>query len=532
MSNFKFTFFLIVLAAFPYWAFSTIESDSLIVDAVKRGNVQKVTKLINEGLEINKGYGEKNVSLLGLCSIFRQDSLLSVLISKGANVEYRTDGKTPLIYAAAYNSEKCANVLLNYNANINAATEDGNTAFHIAAKYRNLDVLKVLYTRGANINKKDNNGYTALDYAKKGGREEIINFLVSIGSKTYKKRFKSCYDGPFITEEDNKLNVLYLIHDSLKNKTKAKQYKVKRKGDVVNFKVYEKDNFQYNIIPVEKEKTYYSNVDKIVAIGDIHGQYERMIVSLQNSGVIDNNNKWIFGNGHLVFIGDIFDRGEKVTEALWFIYHLEQEAKKSGGKVHLLFGNHELMIFDADERYLAEKHYVLTDNTGQNYSKLFGANTILGQWLRSKNTAIKINDNIFVHAGISPKFSESKISLDSLNNSVRDFYNGKYNNYPEDYSDLILRSFGPFWYRGYFKTNRRYEKITISELDNILNQYSSNTIIVGHSEVDTLQGMLDNKVIAINIPLADKEIENQALLIENGKYYRIFNGGKQKEVIK
>jgi len=42
---------------------------------------------------------------------------------------------------------------------------------------------------------------------------------------------------------------------------------------------------------------------RILAMGDIHGQYSRMIPMLQNAGVIDENLQW--GDGHLVFIGDI-----------------------------------------------------------------------------------------------------------------------------------------------------------------------------------------------------------------------------------
>ena len=71
--------------------------------------------------------------------------------------------------------------------------------------------------------------------------------------------------------------------------------------------------------------------------------------------VIDTDLTWSFGDGHLVIVGDVFDRGPNVTECLWLIYRLEQEASAAGGAVHFLLGNHELMVMRGDLRYLNER---------------------------------------------------------------------------------------------------------------------------------------------------------------------------------
>jgi len=62
---------------------------------------------------------------------------------------------------------------------------------------------------------------------------------------------------------------------------------------------------------------HYRGVEKLAVMSDIHGQYELMRAALQNNGVINNAGDWTFGSGHLVVIGDVFDRGPQVTEALW-----------------------------------------------------------------------------------------------------------------------------------------------------------------------------------------------------------------------
>ena len=61
-------------------------------------------------------------------------------------------------------------------------------------------------------------------------------------------------------------------------------------------------------------------ITRLVALSDVHGQYDLMIRLLQANGIIDGNRDWAWGNGHLVMTGDLFDRGEHVTEAFWLLY--------------------------------------------------------------------------------------------------------------------------------------------------------------------------------------------------------------------
>ena len=82
---------------------------------------------------------------------------------------------------------------------------------------------------------------------------------------------------------------------------------------------------------------------RVVAIGDVHGAFDQFVEILQTAGLVDAKRQWIGGTTVLVQTGDVFDRGPKVREALDLLMRLEEEAKRAGGRVEALLGNHEVM---------------------------------------------------------------------------------------------------------------------------------------------------------------------------------------------
>ncbi len=83
--------------------------------------------------------------------------------------------------------------------------------------------------------------------------------------------------------------------------------------------------------------------ERIVAIGDIHGEYDGFVSILQSAGLVDDDVNWIGGETTLVQTGDIFDRGLEVFRVLDLLMRLEQEAAAAGGQVIVLVGNHDGM---------------------------------------------------------------------------------------------------------------------------------------------------------------------------------------------
>jgi hypothetical protein len=271
----------------------------------------------------------------------------------------------------------------------------------------------------------------------------------------------------------------------------------------------------------------YSGVDSIGILTDIHGNWASYSALLKNSGIIDNELNWKFGKGHLVILGDVFDRGDHVTEVFWHIYGLEIQAAKAGGKVHMILGNHETMVLANDVAYINEKYRHVESLTAIKYTELFGENTILGCWLRKQPIIMSLNNILFVHAGLSTEMVERKLSVSDINNTFRERIVGRsYEEISEDESLLFLSDEqGPVWYRGYFTDSTFCE----SRLDSILNFYEMEHIIVGHTTIRGIASVFDNKLIAIDAGIQFDET-GEMLLYKDGIFYVSDISGKRRKL--
>lgn len=276
-----------------------------------------------------------------------------------------------------------------------------------------------------------------------------------------------------------------------------------------------------------QEPDNYTNIPKIFAVSDIHGRFDTLLALLRGNGIIDDDLRWTWDTGHLVFVGDIFDRGSKMTEVLWFIYRLEKEARKAGGNVHLILGNHELLVLRNDIRYVHEKYKALTIKKLRiRMSDLYGPETELGRWLRSKNIIFKINDILFVHGGVSPKLMSEGYTIKRINSEIRNGMDVR------DYTlrfdkklTLLFGSQGPLWYRGYFSRNDN-PPATTKQIDSLLTFYEAGHIVVGHTGVETITAMYEDRVFAIETGM-NRGAPGEGLFWENNKFYMCDAAGNQ-----
>ena len=315
------------------------------------------------------------------------------------------------------------------------------------------------------------------------------------------KMLRSLTDGPYIFIQEDKL-----VEKNIVN------------GEVIS-KELAKDAFKTEF---KREKSKYRKVKKIAALSDIHGQHELAVEILTNHQIIDENQNWMYGEGHLIIVGDIFDRGPQVNETLWLLYKLEAQAKEAGGKVHVLLGNHEYLVFQHDLRYIHKKYRIVSALLKTSYTDLYGKNTVMGRWLRSKPTVVKINDNTFVHGGISKEFLEIGYNIEKINSTMSESI---------DIAEEVLDSTGisyyyfgetgPVWYRGYFNDNLPDE-----EISDILSDIYSKHIVVGHCSNETVVELYDGKVYGVDSSIKLGEY-GELLLIEGKKYYRGTKDGER-----
>ncbi len=301
----------------------------------------------------------------------------------------------------------------------------------------------------------------------------------------------------------------------------------------IEFNPYEKPDID--------ESEYHAG--KIAALSDIHGCYDHFITMLKNNLIIDQETNWSWGNGHLVLAGDVVDKGPWQTNCLWLIRKLEKQAERAGGKVHYLLGNHETALLRESAgrsdkiRTPGHKYPAIGKAIGIPYAHLFSEKSELGRWLRTKNTMVKINDNLFLHAGISNQLLEKDLTIDELNRYGRNYVDYDHwlaaDSKDREIYKLFEDYWGPYEYKGYFDDKVYKEDFSEKTVDDALSFYNCKRIIVGHSSIRNIHLRHNSKVVAIGIKLPrDGKIlddENAQMLVIKDNKLQILNiRGKQE----
>ena len=272
---------------------------------------------------------------------------------------------------------------------------------------------------------------------------------------------------------------------------------------------------------------------KLMVLSDLEGNFKAFKQFLLGNGIIDTDGRWAWGDGHLVLVGDIVDRGAQVTELLWFIRRLEHEAKSAGGEVHYILGNHEAMVMAGDLRYIHPKYEYTSKAFGMEYQDLLGPDTELGRWLRSKNAVERVGNIMFVHAGYSPQLDALELKPEEINSRIRASLGPPaWPKRDQLGPHLAWHQHGPLWYRGYFQ---KYAESwggfpTEEQIDSILKRNHVDHIVVGHTVVEDIGWLEENKrLIGVDVKWSKPE-EAEGLLFENGTLMRVDTKSKQSEL--
>ncbi len=349
-------------------------------------------------------------------------------------------------------------------------------------------------------------------------------------SKYYREAEYSGLDGPYVMNEGNDLVAYRITHGNILLKEKISRYSP-LKVEVPNesndiFHVRIKDS-------IDIAGSIYSMPSKLIAVSDIEGNFSGLYSFLVNNGVMDEKYNWIFGDGHLVLVGDFVDRGKCVTQVLWLIYSLEDKAREHGGMVHYILGNHEVMNIEGNAKYAEEKYIKLAqDISGEQqwnkaYRYLFAPNTELGAWLRKKNSIEKIGRYVFVHAGISTEMLKYSPSLETVNSTIRKNID---TNRPSDhFANFVLGSNGPLWYRGMAIEHKDEIKMDKIDFKKVLAYLNADKIVIGHTIAEDVQYDYGKQLIRIDVHHGQVKASGQTkgLLIDNGVEYKINDKGQK-----
>jgi hypothetical protein len=281
----------------------------------------------------------------------------------------------------------------------------------------------------------------------------------------------------------------------------------------------------------------WTGVDRVVAVADLHGDYDRFVFILSSPqvGILDEDLHWVAGKTHLVQLGDVMDRGPDAKKIFDLLIRLEKESAAVGGMVHVLIGNHEemnitgivldypgyvtveqfvsflpegfrkareaeyLKTISPEELQAAEKEgldvtadpklaafwrrIIGRKDPEAQKAYVLGFNDTYGDWLIQKNIIIKIDDVLYVHGGVSTGFS--KWPLRELNTVMRtelEYFQGRMRN-PQRYQrpfkpKIVYNSDSPLWFRG---LGTMSEKSAQAKVDRTLANLGARAIVVGHN---------------------------------------------------
>jgi hypothetical protein len=262
-------------------------------------------------------------------------------------------------------------------------------------------------------------------------------------------------------------------------------------------------------------------VERIVAVGDVHGDFGQFVKALRAAGVIDANENWIAGKTHLVQTGDVLDRGPDSRKVMDLLMRLEAQAAEANGAVHALIGNHEAMVLLDDWRYVHEGE---TQAFGgeEEYRQALSAKGKYGRWIRGHDAVVKINDILFAHAGITPPYA--RMTLAEINKSVREALE------KGDANGIAMDSTGPLWDRILALDD---EDLVAKDLDAVFKALGARRMVVGHT-VST-EGILtraDGRLIRIDVGLSGCYGGPAAcLVVEKGVFYEVQDGQKKPRLL-
>ena len=305
---------------------------------------------------------------------------------------------------------------------------------------------------------------------------------------------------------------------------------------------------------------------RIVAIGDLNGAYEALVDILRGTGLVSPNLSWTGGRDELVQVGDLFNRGGGAARALRLLLKLQRQARRVGGRVTVLLGNHEVMTALRHEGYCTESEYLSFATAAERRAwparvqrammrlirqrpggvvlpikprleawkiehvpgrtalrRALGPRGRLGQALRALPVTYQSGGALFVHAGLLPDWAE--LGAEGLDERARAEWAAARGNKLWSLSKGgLFRGNGPLWDRTLVRGGAQAQK----NLKRTLALFGAERMVVGHTQTASLprgqEGRISvlerGQLIGVDVGLSeDPRAPRAALIIAGSRGY-------------
>lgn len=304
-----------------------------------------------------------------------------------------------------------------------------------------------------------------------------------------------------------------------------------------------------------RAQSSWDHVAKVVVFGDLHGDYDKFHDMLTQAGLIDAHDNWSGGKVHLVQLGDVPDRMPDTRKIEDLLMRLEPQAKRAGGYVHALIGDHETMNMEYDLRYTTPGEFAAfadKDSPARRdayyervvaalkaqppaaglpvfdaayraqfdaehplgwveHQAAWSAQGAYGRWVMAHSAVIRIDDTLYLHGGLGPEYAG--FDIDAMNKAVVTALKHQ----PEIKGgphDILWNEQGPLWYRGMAQNPEGAEAANVAA---VLARYHVRHIVLGHTkQYSMVNARFDGGVILTDIAVPGGCVDPHAMLIKEG----------------
>ena len=261
-------------------------------------------------------------------------------------------------------------------------------------------------------------------------------------------------------------------------------------------------------------------VHRIVALGDIHGDWAALQSALRVAKVCDRDGRWTGGNTHVVQVGDLLDRADRTgagtdeqseSRIIRYLLALKAQAKRYNGDVHLLLGNHELMNVYGDFRYVSPLG--LKDFQGRRAEQFKPGGNMARTLACNTNMVLQIGSWLFSHAGVTIDVTE-RWTLEQINQQVRDYLLG----HGREPSSQVIDT---LWHRQYSHPR------ACSAIDRTLKAWKARNMAIGHTVQDRgINSMCNGSLWKVDVGMSNAFGRRAVEVLE------ILDDGAQVNVLK